>query len=240
MNTPNVDLLSYCGYRFSAAGISHSVWLYFRFSLSYRDVEEMMAERGVVVSYETIREWCQKFEQAYAKCLRIRRGRLGDRWHLDEVFLRINGRLQYLWRAVDQDGEVLDILVQPRRNKWAAKKFFRKLLKRLQYSPRRIITDKLGSYAAAKAQVLPDIEHIRNKRSNHRAENSHQPTRERERRVRGFKSAGHAQRSLATFGVIASFFRPGRHLLAAQNYREIMRRRFREWSKVTDSDYAIQ
>src|ERR1700730_12886220 len=116
MNTPNVDLPYYRSYRFPATVISHCVWLYFRFSLSYRDVEEMMAERGVVVSYETIREWCQKFGQAYAKRLRIRRGRLGDRWHLDEVFLRINGRLQYLWRAVDQDGEVLDILVQPRRS----------------------------------------------------------------------------------------------------------------------------
>jgi hypothetical protein len=126
MNTPNVDLPSYRGYRFPATVINHCVWLYFRFSLSYRDVEEMMAESGVVVSYETIREWCQKFGQAYAKRLRIRCGRLGDRWHLDEVFLRINGRLQYLWRAVDQDGEVLDILVQPRRSKQAAKKFFRR------------------------------------------------------------------------------------------------------------------
>src|ERR1700674_4578920 len=239
MNTPNVDLLSYCGYRFPATVISHCVWLYFRFSLSYRDVEEMMAERGVVVSYETIREWCQKFEQAYAKCLRIRRGRLGDRWHLDEVFLRINGRLQYLWRAVDQDGEVLDILVQPRRNKWAAKKFFRKLLKRLQYSPRRIITDQLRSYAAAKAEVMPCVDHHQQKRLNNRAENSHQPTRERERRMRGFKSAGHAQRFLSTFGVIASFFRPGRHLLAAQNYRERMRRRFAQWRELAGLQHAI-
>jgi putative transposase len=226
--------------RFPAEIISHCTWLYVRFCLSYRDVEQIMAERGVVVTYETIREWSQKFGGTYAKRLRARARRAGDRWHLDEVYLAINGRLQYLWRAVDQDGEVLDILVQPRRNKRAAKKFFRKLLKRLQYSPRRIITDQLGSYAAAKAEVLPDVEHTRDKRSNNRAENSHQPTRERERRMRGFKSAGHAQRFLATFAVIASFFRPGRHLLAARNYREIMRRRFAERSQVTDPHFAIQ
>jgi putative transposase len=152
MNTPPCvsSVSPYKGHRFPAEIISHCVWLYFRFSLSFRDVEEMMAERGVVVSYETIREWCQKFGQSYAKRLRARRGHLGDRWHLDEVFLKIQGKLQYLWRAVDQDGDVLDILVQSRRNKRAAKKFFRKLLKGLRYVPRAIITDKLRSYAAAK------------------------------------------------------------------------------------------
>jgi len=134
----------------------------------------------------------------------------------------------------------VDILVQPLRNRQAAKKFFRKLLQRLQYIPRSIITDKLGSYAAAKAEVLPDVEHIQDKRSNNRAENSHQPTRERERRMRGFKSAGHAQRFLATFGVIATFFRPGRHLLAARNYREAMRRRFAQWSDVIHPSFVSQ
>ena len=129
--------------RFPAEIISHCVWLYFRFCLSYRDVEEMMAERGIVVTYETIRDWSQKFGGTYAKRLRSRTPRPGDRWHLDEVYLSINGRLPYLWRAVDQDGEVLDILVQPLRNRQAAKKFFRKLLHRLQYIPRAIITDKL-------------------------------------------------------------------------------------------------
>lgn len=229
----------YYRYRFPSEIISHCVWLYFRFALSYRDVEEMMAERGVAVTYETIREWCLKFGQAYAKRIRSRSPRPGDRWHLDEVFLTINGRLQYLWRAVDQDGEVLDILVQSRRNKLAAKKFFRKLLKVLQYVPRVIITDKLGSYAAAKAEVLPAVEHRRDKGSNNRAENSHQPTRERERRMRGFKSPGHAQRFLSVFGVITSFFRPGRHLLAAVKYREIMRRRFAEWRDLACLQPAI-
>src|SRR5438046_2540309 len=194
----------------------------------------------VVVTYETIREWSHKFGGTYAKRLRSRTPRPGDRWHLDEVYLSINGKLQYLWRAVDQDGEVLDILVQPRRNRQAAKKFFLQLLRRVQYVPRAIITDQLASYASAKAEGLPHVRHLQDKRANNRAENSHQPTRERERRMRGFKSAGHAQRFLSTFGVIASFFRPGRHLLAARNYREVMRRRFTQWSEVIDPSFASQ
>ena len=238
MNTPNVDLPSYRGYRFPATVISHCVWLYFRFSPSYRDVEEMMAERGVVVSYETIREWCQKFGQAYAKRLRIRRGRLGDRWHLDEVFLRINGRLQYLWRAVDQDGEVLDILVQPRRSRQAAKKFFRKLLKGLRYVPRVIITDKLKSYGAAKREILPGVEHRQSRYLNNRCENSHRPTRQREYRMQGFKSAGHAQRFLSAYGPIAQHFRPRRHLLSALAYREEMKNRFARWAQITGTEQA--
>lgn len=229
----------YRGHRFPAEIISHGVWLYFRFTLSFRDVEEMMAERGVTVTYESIREWCLKFGAMYTKRIRAHRGRLGDRWHLDEVFLRINGRLQYLWRAVDQDGEVLDILVQPRRNKKAAVTFFRRLLKGMGYIPRVIVTDKLRSYDAAKAEVMPSVEHRRGKWLNNRAENSHQPTRERERRMRRFKSAGHAQRFLSTFGMIASFFRPGRHLLAAKNYREVMRRRFAHWREFAGLSPAI-
>ena len=191
-----------------------------------------MAERGVIVTYESVREWRLKFGQSYAKRMRSRSPRPGDRWHLDEIFLRIAGKRQYLWRAVDQDGEVLDILVQPRRNKGAAKKFFCKLLKGLLYVPRAIVTDRLASYTAAKAEVLPTVEHRRGRWQNNRAENSHEPTRERERRMRGFKSPGHAQRFLSVFGVIASFFRPGRHLLAAVNYREIMRRRFTQWREL--------
>src|SRR6202022_4448235 len=176
-------------------------------------------------------------QSAYTKRIRSRRGRLGDRWDLYEVFLPINGKLQYLWRAVDQDGEVLDILVQSRRNKRAAKKFFRKLLK--VYVPRVIVTDKLRSYAAAKAEILPSVQHEQHAGLNNRAENSHQPTRERERRMRGFKSPGQAQRFLSAFGVIASFFRPGRHLLAAANYREIMRRRFTQWRELVGVQPAI-
>jgi putative transposase len=179
----------------------------------------MMAKRGVVLTYETVRDWCLKFGEAYAKRMRSRSPRPGDRWHLDKVFLRISGKLQYLWRAVDQDGDMLDILVQPRRDKRAAKRFFRKLLKGLQYVARAFIADKLGRYAAAKKELLPSVEHRRNRWLNIRAENSHEPPRERERRMRGFNSSGHAQRCLSVFGVIASFFRLGRHLLAAVNYQ---------------------
>ena len=155
----------YKGYRFPSEIISHAVWLYFRFSLSFRDVEELLAERGIIVTYETVRQWCLKFGQTYANELRRRRPRCGDIWHMDEVYLKINGKTHYLWRAVDQDGTVLDILVQSRRNKQAAKRFFQKLLKGLQYVPRVIITDKLKSYGAAKREILPGVEHRQHKGS---------------------------------------------------------------------------
>jgi putative transposase len=221
----------YHRHRFPAEIISHSVWLYFRFSLSFRDVEEMLAMRGISLSYETVREWCLKFGQTYANSLRQKSPRSGDRWHLDEVFLKINGRLHYLWRAVDQDGEVLDIMVQSRRDKNAAKKFFRKLLKGLRYFPRVIITDKLKSYSAAKAEMLPGVEHCQQKYQNNRAENSHQPTRLRERVMRRFKSAAHAQRFLSAFGIITSHFRVGRHLYRANSYRAVMKSRFAAWKE---------
>jgi len=228
----------YHRHRFPAEIISHCVWLYFRFALSFRDVEEILAMRGVFLSYETVREWCLKFGQPYANGLRHRSPRPGDRWHLDEVFLKINGRLHYLWRAVDQDGDVLDILVQSRRDKKAAKKFFRKLLKRLRYVPRVIITDKLKSYSAAKAEVMPGVEHLQQKYRNNRAENSHQPTRLREQLMRRFKSAGHAQRFLSVFGIITSHFRVGRHLFRANGYREVMKSRFATWEVVISVEAA--
>ena len=223
----------YHRHRFPAEIISHCVWLYFRFTLSFRDVEEILAMRGVSLSYETVREWCHKFGQTYANGLRRKSPRPGDRWHLDEVFLKINGRLHYLWRAVDQDGDVLDILVQSRRDKRAAKKFFRKLLKRLRYVPRAIITDKLRSYSAAKAEVIPSVEHLQQNYQNNRAENSHQPTGLRERMMRRFKSADHAQRFLSAFGIINSHFRVGRHQYRAGTYREVMKARFVLWQEVT-------
>ena len=173
-----------------------------------------------------------------ANGLRRKAPRPGDRWHLDEVFLKINGRLHYLWRAVDQDGDVLDILVQCHRNKKAAKKFFRKLLKRLRYVPRVIVTDKLRSYSAAKAEVLPSVEHRQHKYQNNRAENSHQPTRLRERVMRRFKSAGHAQRFLSAFGIITSHFRVGRHLYRASGYWEVMKSRLVLWKEVICVDAA--
>src|ERR671923_671650 len=228
----------YKHHRFPAEIISHGVWLYFRFCLSFRDGEELLFERGVIVTYEAIRKWCGKFGQQYANQLRRRRPRPGDKWHLDEVFITINKERHYLWRAVDQDGNVLDMLVQSRRNKQAAKKFFRKLLKGLTYVPRVIITDKLKSYGAAKREILPGVEHRQSRYLNNRVENSHQPTRQRERRMQGFKSPGHAQRFLAAYGPIAQHFRPRRHLLPASIYRQEMRQRFRTWQEITGTKRA--
>jgi putative transposase len=167
-----------------------------------------------------------------------RRPRPGDKWHLDEVFLTINGGRHYLWRAVDQDGNVLDILVQRRRDKIAAKKFFRKLLKGLTYVPRVIITDPRKSYGAAMRESLPSVEHRQHRYLNNRAENSHQPTRQRERRMQGFKSPGHAQRFLAADGPIASHFRPRRHLLTALKYCQEMAHRFQTWREITGTTIA--
>ena len=167
-----------------------------------------------------------------------RRPRPGDKWHLDEAFLTINKQRHYLWRAVDQEGNVLDILVQRRRDKQAAKKFFRKLLKGLRYIPRVIVTDKLKSYSAAKHELLPGVEHRQHRYLNNRAENSHQPTRQRERRMQRFKSPGQAQRFLSAYGPIAQYFRPRRHLLPARDYREEMAQRFQTWRTITGTAMA--
>ncbi|MDP9313633.1 MAG: IS6 family transposase [Chloroflexota bacterium] len=230
--TTDTAATSYKGFRFPAEIIAHAVWLYHRFSLSFREVEELLFARGIVVTYETVRQWCRKFGQTYANQLRRRRARPGDKWHLDEVFLKINGKRHYLWRAVDQDGHVLDILVQNRRNKGAAKKFFRKLLKGCTYVPRVLITDKLASYGAAKREILPSVEHRQSRYLNNRAENSHQPTRKREHAMQRFKSPGHAQRFLATFGPIREHFCPRRHRLRAAEYRRERARRFQVWNEV--------
>jgi putative transposase len=203
------------------------------FSLSLRDVELLLAERGVVVSYETIRRWCKKFGQSFANRLRRRRPRAGDKWRLDEVFIRIQGTLYYLWRAVDQDGIVLDILVQGWRDAKAAKRFFKRLLKGLQYVPRVIVTDKLRSYGAAKRQVLPDVEHRQSRYLNNRAENSHRPTRRRERQMQRFKSPEQAQDFLSTHSFIYGHFQPRRHRLAANAYRAIRSEAFKVWQQET-------
>ena len=192
-----------------------------------------MAARGVLVTYETIRRWCGKFGKQYVDGLRRRRARTGDKWHLDEVFLKINGITHYLWRAVDQNGVVLDILVQPKRDRFAAIRFFRKLLRVTGREPRVIITDKLRSYGAAKRVIMPGVAHRQHRYLNNREENSHQPTRERERRMRRFKSAGHAQRFVEVHGIVASHFRPRRHLLSADDYRHLRSKRFRVWNEVT-------
>lgn len=224
---------SYRGFRFPAELIAHCVWLYHRFPLSFREVEEMMLARGVIVSHETIRQWSTKFGAAYAAGLRRRRPQAGDKWHLDEVFIKINGVQQYLWRAVDQHGVVLDILVQSRRNARAARRFLAKLMKKQRRVPRVLVTDKLRSYAAAHRRLMPSVEHRQSKYLNNRAENSHQPTRQRERAMKGFRSTGGAQRFLANFSSISPHFRPRRHLLSATDYRTEMHRRFMIWNEVT-------
>ncbi|MFH8520142.1 IS6 family transposase [Streptomyces gelaticus] len=224
---------SYKGHRYPVEIISHCVWLYHRFPLSFREVEELMLQRGVLVSHETVRRWCAKFGQAYADGLRRRRPGPGDKWHLDEVFVKINGVRQYLWRAVDQDGNVLDILVQSRRNTKAARRFLAKLMKKQQRVPRVIVTDKLRSYGTAHRELMPSVEHRSHKGLNNRAENSHQPTRQRERAMKGFRSVGAAQRFLAAFSGISPHFRPRRHLMTAPGYRAEMTTRFAIWDQVT-------
>ena len=229
----NVKTPIYRGYRLPSEIISQAVWLYYRFCLSFRDVEDLLAERGVIVSYGTIRQWSRKFGGEYARKLKRRQGRLGDTWHLDELFVTIQGERQYLWRAVDQDGDVIDILVQPRRDRRAAKQFFRRLLKGQGSEPRRLVTDKLRSYGAAHRAVMPSVLHDTSRYANNRAEVSHQPTRQRERQMRRFKSAGQAQRFLSVHGVILNLFRVGRHLLRPANHRILRARSFLVWSEVT-------
>ena len=224
--------VSYRRHRFPPEIISHAVWLYYRFCLSLRDVEDLLAQRGVTVSYESIRHWCAKFGQTYARRLRRREGRLGDTWHLDEV-VTIGGRRQYLWRAVDQEGAVLDILVQGRRDGRAAARFFRKLLRGQGSEPARLVTDKLRSYGTARRVVMRSVPHDTQQYANNRAEVSHQPTRERERQMRRFKSRRQVQRFLSVHGVIQNLFRMGRHLLRAAHHRLFRQRALSVWAEVT-------
>ena len=177
----------YYRHRFPPEIISHAVWLYYRFGISFRDVEDLLAKRGVVVSYEAIRRWCGKFGPEYARKLKRRQGRLGDTWFLDEIFVTINGRRQYLWRTVDQDGDVIEILVQSRRNRRAAVRLLRKLLKGQGKPPLRLVTDKLKSYSAALRTIMPSVNHDTRQYANNRAEVSHEPTRQRERRNATFQ-----------------------------------------------------
>ena len=230
----NKRKLLYHGYRFPPEIISHTVWLYHRFCLSFRDAEDLLAERGIVVSYETIRSWCNKFGPAYARTIKKRRGPLGDTWYMDEVYIvMVRGERRYLWRAVDQDGDVLDILVQKHKDKRAAVRFFKKLMKGQGRSAREIITDKLPSYGAARKAVMPTSMHCHERYANNRAEVSHEHTRAQERQMRRFKSPGQAQRFLAVHSQVHNLFRVGRHLLGAANYRLLRTRSFETWQQVT-------
>src|SRR5881628_2966263 len=210
---------SYAGHRFPPEVISHAVWLYFRFPLGLRMVQEMLAARGITVSHETVRQWALKFGQAFANEIRRRLPRAGAKWHLDEVEIRIAGKKHWLWRAVDQDGAVLDVLVQSRRNKRAAKRLLRKLLKRQGRPPRVLVTDKLARYPPVKRELMPGVEHRRHKGLNNRAENAHQPTRRRERQMKRFKSARQAQRFLSAHDQIDNLFLLPRHRMPATEYR---------------------
>ena len=222
---------SYQRHRFPSEIISYAVWLYHRFCLSFREVEELLAERGIIVTYETVRQWCQKFGPAYARKFKKRQGRLGDTWHIDEVFITIQGERHYLWRAVDQDGDTIDILVQRRRNQRAAERFFRRLLKGQGGEPHWLITDKLRSYDAAHRTMMPTVPHINDVYANTRAEVSHEPTRQRERHMRGFSSSTQAQRFLTLYGLTQNLFRLGRHLMQAVNYRILRAQAFQVWKE---------
>ena len=223
----------YTGHHFPAEVISHAVWLYFRFPLSLRMVEEMLAARGILVSHETVRQWALKFGQSFANQIRRCLPAAGDKWHLDEVAINIAGRKHWLWRAVDQHGIVLDILVQSRRNAKAAKRLLRKLLKRQGIAPRVMITDKLPSYGAAKREVMPGVEHRQHRGLNNRAENSHQPTRRRERIMKRFKSAKQAQRFLSVHDPVANLFRRPAHTNVS-DHRRARARALQAWAEVTN------
>jgi putative transposase len=234
VNVSAATVSPFKGYRFPPEIITHAVWLYHRFALSHRDVEELLAERGIQVSYEAIRLWCRKFGPLLASELRRRHARRGDKWYLDEVALTMNKHRFWLWRAVDQDGTVLDILVQSRRDQHAAERFLRRVLGAEDgVEPRVIVTDKLASYVPAIKRALTNAEHRRHKRLNNRAENSHRPVRKRERAMQRFKSPEQAQRFLETFSAVCNHFRPRRHRLSAADYRQIMRERFQQWREAT-------
>jgi putative transposase len=220
----------YKGHRFPPDIISYTVWAYYRFNLSYRDVEDLLAERGIVVSYESIRLWCTKFGPKYAKRLKRKHQGYGDTFFIDEVFVKIQGKQHYLWRAVDQDGEVVDVLLQSRRNGSAAKRFFKRLLRSHGGEPRKIVTDKLRSYDVAHRDMIPDVIHDNARYANNRAELSHQPTRVRERVMRRFKSPKQAQRFLSVHAAVYNLFNLGRHLLGAEHYRTLRIGSFKVWN----------
>ena len=226
---------SYSGYRFPPDIIQRAVWMYLRFTLSFRDVEELLAERGITVAYESIRRWVLTFGPAIARRLRARRPKPHGRWHLDEMAVRIGGKLMYLWRAVDGEGEVLDMLVQAKRDTRAAAKLMRKLLKRQGIAPDEWVTDKNPAYGAAlRTLKLTRAPHTRRKRANNRAESSHVPVRRRERKLQGFKSPGSAQRFLALHAATYNTFTVPRHLVSAPTHRLFRAEAFQAWRSAAD------
>ena len=223
----------YKRHRFPPEIIQYAVWLYYRFNLSHRDIEDLLAERGINVSYEAIRLWCNKFGVKYVRRLKKKHQGYGDTFFIDEVFVKIDGKQYYLWRAVDQDGEIVDVFLQRRRDGKAAKCFFKRLLKTHQMEPRKIVTDKLRSYGVAHRDLIPDTIHDTSQYANNRAELSHQATRVRERVMRRFKSMQQAQRFLTVHAAVSNLFNLGRHLVSAKNYRFFRSRAFASWKYAT-------
>ena len=224
--------VSYSQHRFPPDIIQHAIWLYRRFTLSYRDVEDLLAKRGLEITNETIRRWVMKFGSVVARNLRQARPVGHDWWHLDEMVVSIAGRQMYMWRAVDSEGEVLDVLVQPRRDKAAALKLLRKLLKRQGFAPTVIVTDKLRSYGAALKVIGYSGHHEQGLRANNRAENSHQPVR-RERKMQGFKSAASAQRFISVHAAVYNVFNVQRHLVSRATFHGFRAEAHRAWNNAT-------
>jgi putative transposase len=222
---------TYKRHRFPSDIISYAVWLYFRFNLSHRDIEDLLAERGIIVTRESFRLWCIKFGAIYTRRLKRKHRGYGDTFYIDEVFVKINGNQHYLWRAVDQDGEVVDVFLQFKRDGAAAKRFFRRLLRSNGGEPRKIVTDKLRSYGVARRELIPETIHSTKQYENNRAEQSHETTRVRERGMRRFKSVKQAQRFLGTHAAVGNLFNLGRHLVRAEHYRNLRVSAFAEWSR---------
>ena len=222
---------TYKRHRFPPDIISYAVWLYYRFNLSHRDIEDLLAERGIIVTRESIRLWCIKFGALYARRLKRNHRGYGDTFYIDEVFVKINGKRHYLWRAVDQDGEVVDVYLQAKRDGAAAKRFFRRLLRSHGGDPRKIVTDKLRSYGVAHLEMTPETIHGTKQYENNRAEQSHESTRVRERGMRKFKLVGQAQRFVNAHAAVSNLFNLGRHLVRAQHYRELRISAFTEWKR---------
>jgi putative transposase len=230
----------YRRHRFPPEVISYAVWLYFRFPSSLRMVEEMLAARGICVTYETVRQWGKKFGKAFSDQIRQRASARGDKWHMDEVVVSIAGEQHWLWRAVDQNGFVLDVLVQRRRDSRAAQQLMRRLLKSAVTSPRVMITDRLRSYGAARAKMCLRVEHRQHKGLNNRAENSHQPTRRRERIMKRFKSARQAQRFLSVHDQVANLFHIPYPESATADFRRASRERaFAAWREISKTNATV-
>jgi len=225
--------ISFARHQFPPDIIRHAVWLYLRFTLSFRDVEDLLAERGLDVSYETVRRWVLKFGPLFAQELRRRRHRPTAQWHLDEMAVQIGGRQFWLWRAVDDEGEVLDLLVQRRRHAKAAAKLMRKLLKKQGFAPKTLVTDRLRSYGAAKSQLGLSARHEQGLRKNNRAENSHLPVRRRERKMQRFKSPGSAQRFLSVHASVQNAFNVQRHLVSRNTLRILRGEALQNWRAAT-------